>query len=150
MPLRPTLALLSLALSSLACFSRGAVHSYRTEPGAPLVAPGPDDAYLVWHDAQGWHLRARSGAGGVFAGRVEADRVRRVAPKGVAPGAVRADGDVIAFSFPVDAATSEAGFDWEGGCADFSLYVDGAARPLRVFAGAYGASPPRIPFSLCP
>jgi hypothetical protein len=141
------------AASSLvlaACFSRGAVHSYRTEDGRPLAVEPAADAYLVWHDREGWHLRARSETGRVFSGVVESSRIGRVAPVGVAPEALRAGGGAIAFSFAGGGPGGEAGFDWQGGCADFSLYVGEDARPLRVFAGAYGASPPRIPFSLCP
>jgi hypothetical protein len=134
----------------LSCFSRGSVHTYRTEPGRPVATPDPDDAYVVWHDRAGWHLRARSEAGHLFEGMVEASRVRRVSPVGVDPAALRATDDAVAFSFVPQAGRGEAGFDWQGGCAEFSLYVDGDARPMRIFAGAYGASPPRIPFSLCP
>jgi hypothetical protein len=146
------LAALSAALALAGCFSKGAVHSYRTEPGPPVAPPDPEDAYVVWHDGAGWHLRARPGSGQVFTGLVESSGVRRVAPVGVAADAVRASRGAIAFAFAFagDLGGGEAGFDWQGGCADFSLYVDGDARPMRIFAGAYGASPPRIPFSLCP
>jgi hypothetical protein len=143
------LAVVLAPLLLASCFSRGAVHSYRTEDGRPIADPGPGDAYLVWHDRAGWHLRARSDSGQRFEGLIEGG-ARRVAPVGVAPEAVRAEGGAIAFSFVGDPARGEAGFDWQGGCADFSLFVAGAARPLRVHAGAYGASPPRVPFSLCP
>jgi hypothetical protein len=136
-------------VTGTSCFSRGAVHSYRTEEGRPLADPGPADAYLVWHDGAAWHLRARSEAGHRFEGRIEAGRLERLAPVGVEPSALQAGDDAVAFSF-VPAAAGEVGFDWRGGCAEFSLYVDGDARPLRIFAGAYGASPPRIPFELCP
>jgi hypothetical protein len=141
--------LAAIAASSLlaSCFSRGAVHSYRTEGGRPLADPGPE-AYLVWHDGAGWHLRARSDTAHRFHGRVEGARVTHLA--GLPEEAVRAaEDDAIAFSFVAD-GPGEAGFDWRGdGCPDLSLYVDGEARPLRVFAGAYGASPPRVPFRIC-
>jgi hypothetical protein len=140
----------ALAAVLPSCFSRGAVHSYRTEEGRPIAAPDPSDAYVVWHDGAGWHLRVRSEAGRVFEGLVEASGLHRLSPVGIAPDALRRDGGAVAFSFVPDAAVREVGFDWRGGCADFSLYVDGDARPLRIFAGSYGASPPRIPFSLCP
>jgi hypothetical protein len=148
---RRSLAAVVAALVLPCCiFSRGAVHSYRTEDGRPLADPDPADAYLVWHDGAGWHLRARSEAGHVFEGLVEASGLRRLSAVGVKPDALREKAGEIAFSFVPDAAGGEVGFDWQGGCADFSLYVDGDARPLRIFAGAYGASPPRIPFMLCP
>jgi hypothetical protein len=148
MSLRAFAAVAAALVLSSCYFARGSVNSGRTEPGRPIADPDPADAYEVWHDHGGWHLRARSDAGRVFEGLVLGN-VRRVSPVGVAPEALRAAGGAVAFSF-VPGAQGEAGFDWQGGCAEFSLYVDGDARPLRIFAGAFGASPPRIPFSLCP
>jgi hypothetical protein len=142
-------AVLAPFLLASCIFSRGSVHSYRTEAGRPIADPAGDDAYLVWHDGAGWHLRARTESGQRFEGLVEGG-VRRVTPVGVAPEALRAERGAVAFSFVGEPGAPEAGFDWQGGCADFSLYVGGDSRPLRVFAGAYGASPPRVPFSLCP
>jgi hypothetical protein len=140
-----------LAPSLLAsCFSYGAIHSYRTEEGRPVADPGPDDAYLVWHDGAGWHLRARAGASQVFEGTVAAAGLRQVSVVGIAPEAVKAGNGVIAFSFVGERRTGDAGFDWQGDCAEFSLFVGPDARPMRVFAGAFGASPPRVPFQLCP
>ena len=104
----------------------------------------------MWHDGAGWHLRARAETRQVFEGRVESSRVRGVAAVGLTPDAFRAQGGEIAFSFVGNPRAGESGFDWQGGCAEFSLFVGGDARPLRVFAGAYGASPPRVPFALCP
>jgi hypothetical protein len=150
MSYRPSVFAAAALLLTACIFSRGSIHSYRTESGRPVATPDPADAYLVWHDESGWHLRAQSDAGRLFEGIVEASRVRRVTPVGLAPEALRATGDAIAFSFVPDAVGGEAGFDWQGGCAEFSLYVDGDTHPLRIFAGAYGANPPRIPFELCP
>ncbi len=134
----------------VSCFSRGVIHSFRTEDGRPIADPGPGDAYLVWHDGAGWHLRARSDVGHVFEGLVESGQLGGVKRVGLAPEALQAGKGAIAFTFVPDASTGEAGFDWQGGCAEFSLYMDGDSHPMRIFAGAYGASPPRIPFSLCP
>jgi len=147
---RSFLAVVASSLT-LGCFSYGSIHSYRTERGRPVADPGRGDAYLVWHDGAGWHLRARSDVGHVFEGMIEGGRARAVAPVGIAPAALRTDGGAIAFSFvPPAARSGEAGFDWQGGCSEFSLYVDGDTHPQRVFAGAFGASPPRVPFALCP
>ncbi len=147
--MRSFLAVVASSLT-VGCFSYGAVHSYRTEGGRPLADPGVADGYLVWHDGGTWHLRARSDVAHRFAGRVEAGRLRNVLPVRIGPEALQTSARAIAFSFVSDPHAGEAGFDWQGGCAEFSLYVDGEDRPLRVFAGAYGASPPRVPFSLCP
>jgi hypothetical protein len=144
---RALVAVVSALVLSSCYFARGSVNSGRTERGRPIADPDPADAYEVWNDGAGWHLRARSDAGRVFEGQVVG--VRRVSPVGVAPEALHAGGGAVAFSF-VPAPQGEAGFDWQGGCAELSLYVDGDARPLRIFAGAFGASPPRVPFVLCP
>jgi hypothetical protein len=132
------------------CFSYGAVHSYRTESGRPLADPGGADAYLVWHDGASWHLRVRAEAAHRFTGRVEGARGASVAAVGVEPAALRTAPGAVAFSFVADPRAGEVGFDWKGGCAELSLYVEGDDRPLRIFAGAFGASPPRVPFELCP
>lgn len=145
---RLTLVAAAAALLLSSCFSHGAVHADRTESGRPLADPGPE-AYLVWHDGEGWHLRARSDVARTFQGHVDTGRLRGFASAGVPEGGVQAEGDAISFSF-VTAGAREAGFDWRGrDCPQLSIYVDGDARPLRVFAGAYGASPPRVPFTIC-
>ena len=140
----------SCVLALGGCFSQGAFITHRTDEGRSLVDPGPAEAYLVWHDPGGWHLRVRSGGGHAFAGLVEAGRPRAVTPVGIRPEALRTTEGAIAFGFVADPRAGDVGFDWQGGCAEFSLYVDADDRPLRVFAGLYGANPWRIPFSLCP
>jgi hypothetical protein len=148
--LRPLLLVAALLLAlATSCFSYGSIHSYRTESGRPIASTYPEDAYLVWHDGDGWHLRARSEASHLFEGMVEGG-VHRVRPVGVDPAALRTGGGAVAFSFVPEPGGGEAGFDWQGGCGEFSLYVNGDTRPLRIFAGVFGANPPRIPFALCP
>lgn len=145
---RSSFALLALALVAGGCYGPGAVHALRTDAGRPLETPD-GDAFLVWHDAGGWHLRARAEHPQRFHGVVEADDVRGVSAVGVPADGVRAGDDAIAFSF-VAGGAAEAGFDWQGGgCPSFALYVDDTARNLRVFAGRYGASPARFPFTIC-
>lgn len=148
---RRALAVLALLALSGCWFSRGAVLALRTDEGRAIAEPDPAEAYVVWHDPAGWHLRVRSETAHRFEGLVVTGDARSATAVGVEPGAVQAAGDGIAFAIDAGGDASEAGFDWRGsGCAEFSLYVDGDARPLRVFAGAFGASPARIPFSLCP
>jgi hypothetical protein len=149
---RAALAVLASSLALSGCwFSRGAVLALRTDEGRAIAQPDPGETYLVWHDPAGWHLRVRSEAGHRFEGLVVTGGARSVAVVGVEPAAVHAAGDGIAFDIVAGPDAGEAGFDWPGsGCTEFSLYVDGDARPMRVFAGAYGANPSHIPFSLCP
>jgi hypothetical protein len=139
-----------LALGGCTTFSRGAVSYLRTDEGRPIVDPGPAESYLLWHDPAGWHLRVRSDTTHTFRGLVITEGTRSVTAIGIGADAVRAADTGIGFEIVADGRTGEAGIDWQGGCAEFSLYVDGDTRPLRVFAGAFGANPTRIPFSLCP
>jgi hypothetical protein len=149
---RRALAVLASSLAISGCyFSRGAVIALRTDEGRAIAEPDPAETYLVWHDPAGWHLRVRSEAARRFEGLVVTGDARSVTAIGVEPAAVRAAGAGIAFDIVAGAGAGEVGFDWQGsGCAEFSLYLDGDARPLRVFAGAFGAHPTRIPFLLCP
>lgn len=141
--------LLVLASGAGCSLTRGDGMAQRTVAGRPLVSPGAE-AYLVWHDAAGWHLRARADVARRFHGDIETGSAERVTPVGgIAGDALVTGGDGIAFSFALEGG--EAGFDWRGdGCQAFALYIDGDERPLRVFAGALGASPAKVPFSLCP
>jgi hypothetical protein len=149
---RQALAVLvsSLALAGCTTFSRGAVSYLRTDEGRSIVDPDPAESYLVWHDPAGWHLRVRSDTTRTFQGQVITEGARSVTAIGIGKDAVRAAGTGIAFEIVADGRAGEVGIDWQGGCTEFSLYVDGDARPLRVFTGAFGANPTRIPFSLCP
>jgi hypothetical protein len=145
-PVHSLFVLLSLPLAT-GCFSRGAVWADRVEPGAPLVDPGPD-AYRVWHDAAGWHLRVRSDVIRRFEGEISGGDTRHVQLVAIPANAVGTYGGGLRFSF---LAAEEAGFDWRGdGCVSLALFIDGDARPTRVAIGAFGASPSRIPQTVCP
>jgi hypothetical protein len=109
------------------------------------VDPGPD-AYRVWSDVSGWHLRVRSDVVRRFEGQIrgaEGD----VALVHLREDAVERSGGLLRFSF---ASRGEAGFDWKDGrCVELALYVDGDDRPLRSFVGAFGAMPARTPLRVC-
>ena len=96
MTVRAATALL-LLLAGGCGFSRGAVLARRVEPGPPLEDPG-SDAYRLWHDGAGWHLRARADLPRRFHGEI-AGAGGQVTPQGVAPEAVSASGGRIRFSF---------------------------------------------------
>jgi hypothetical protein len=150
---RRALAMLASSLALSGCYfsGRSAVLAGWTEEGRAVAAVlDPAEAYVVWHDPAGWHLRVRSNVARRFEGVVVAAGANGVTAVGVEPAAVRAAGSGFAFDLVADAGAGEVGFDWRGGCAEFSLYVEGETRPLRVFAGPLGANPSHIPFSLCP
>jgi len=138
--------LLSLPLVT-GCFSPGAVWADRIEPGAPLADPGPD-AYRVWHDGAGWHLRVSSDVVRRFEGEIFGGDPRHLRLVNVPQDAVDTRGGGMRFAF---LAVEEAGFDWRGdGCVSLALFIDGDARPMRVAVGAFGASPSRMPQTVCP
>jgi hypothetical protein len=139
-------ALTILPLVAAGCFGRGSVMARRIEQGPPLAESGPA-AYRLWHDGAGWHVRVHSDVVRRFHGVIEADDVRRLSGVDVPEDAVRVSRDRIAFSFLAD---EEAGFDFRADdCLDLSLYVDGDPRPLRVDIGRFGASPARVPYTVC-
>ena len=140
----------SLAVSGCYFAGRSAVLAGWTEEGRAIPAPDPAESYQVWHDPAGWHLRVRSIVARRFEGTVVTTGASAMTVVGVEPAAVSVAGPVIAFDIVAKAEAGEAGFDWDGGCAQFSLHVDGDARSLRVFIGPLGANPSLIPFSLCP
>ncbi len=138
-------AAILFALTVTGCyFSRGAVLARRVEPGAPLEDPGAE-SYRLWHDGSVWHLRARSDVPRRFHGEIAG--ADRPTTQGVPADALAAGDGYVHFSF---VAGAETGFDFAGRCVDVALYIDGDARPLRVFTGAFGAAPGRVPFRICP
>ncbi len=146
-----SLLAVALLLSVAGCirisFARGTVSTRRLEAGAPLVDPGPD-AYRVWSDVSGWHLRVRSDVVRRFEGEIRGAAPAAVALVHLREDAVERRGDLLRFSF---ASAGEAGFDWKGDgrCVDLALYVDGDDRPLRTSVGAFGAMPARTPQRVC-
>jgi hypothetical protein len=144
--IRRPLALALFPLLALACFGRGSVMARRIDPGPPLGDSGPD-VYRVWHDGAGWHVRVHSDVVRRFHGVIASDDVEKLRPVDIPDDALHVSRDRIAFSFLAD---EEAGFDFRSdGCLDVALYVDGDPRPLRVDIGRFGASPARVPYTVC-
>jgi hypothetical protein len=143
MKIRALALLLSLAAAGCG-FSRGSVLARRVEAGPPLEDPG-SEAYRLWHDGAGWHLRARSDVPRHFHGEISG--ADGATAQGVPAEALRGGGGRVRFSF---VAGEDAGFDFRGDCVNVALYIDGDARPLRVFTGAFGAAPGRVPYRICP
>jgi hypothetical protein len=137
-----------LPLAVAGCFSRGTLLARGAiEPGPPLEDTGPD-AYRVWHDFGGWHLRVNADVVRHFHGAIHGGDTRHVKLVDLPEDAVDTRTGGLYFSFLAD---QEAGFDWRGeGCVDLALYIDGHARTTRVLIGAYGASPTHVPETVCP
>jgi hypothetical protein len=143
---------LAAALFTLAgCHYAGGVGFTSHMPaGQPPFAAGSAEGYWIWQDASGWHLRTAADVPRRFHGVVESvdGSVAKVRSVGVRRGVSPGD-DAIAFDW--ESSASEQGFDWAAsdGCARFDIYIDGDARPLRVFLGSGEQSPARVPFAVC-
>jgi hypothetical protein len=146
----------SLLLASILLVATGCVTARpppRIAPGRPYFGPGAPEAYWIWHDEGGWHLRTTTaGMAHRFHGTVLAlggqimdarpsrpewqDRIR------MSPGG-------IAFDFVTQGG--EEGFDWHvsSGCNRFEIYVDGVPRPGRVRLGGPSSVPRHVPFDRC-
>jgi hypothetical protein len=142
-----SLFVLLAPLALAGCFSRGAVWADRIEPGPPIAEPGPD-AYRVWHDGAGWHLRVSADVVRHFHGSIHGGDTGQVKRIDVPEDGVYSRDGSLYFSF---LANEEAGFDWRGeGCVDLALFIDADARAARVHLGAFGASPTHVPETVCP
>jgi hypothetical protein len=125
----------------------------RISPGRPYFAPGAPEAYWVWHDEAGWHLRTTTAGrahrfhGTVVAlgGQITDARPSRVEMREqirMSPGGI---------SFDMITQGGEQGFDWHvsSGCNRFEIFVDGAPRPGLVRLGGPSEPPRHIPFDRC-
>ena len=145
------LVVASLAALAACHYARGVGFTSRMPEGRPSFASGSPEAYWIWGDKRGWHLRTTSDVPRRFHGLVESVdgsvshvRLLGAAGRGVSPGK-----DAIAFDW--ESSGGEQGFDWttSDGCVRFDIYIDDDTRPLRVFLGRGELSPERVPFALC-
>jgi len=127
-----------------------------TLPGAPV-------RYTVWHDSEGWHLRAAAAAlihhfrGAIVVGGGSFTNVKPYRPQ--VPGLqkdlfiVSPDNRTMKFDFTAKAGVEGVDFRVAGQnpMLEFSLAVgenEPVYDPSRVFIGEAGAHPREIPFTL--
>jgi hypothetical protein len=138
------------------------------EPTTPLAEPvksavegrpsefhrGAPEAYWVWHDGGGWHLRTTTQShlhrfsGRVWVPKGEVGEVRMV--RSEHNDRFRKSGNSMTFDFQT--LGDEDGFEFkiaEGNCAYFHLYIDGKPVPSRIFLGARNVSPAGAGFKAC-
>ncbi|HUL61356.1 MAG TPA: hypothetical protein VLU43_18910 [Anaeromyxobacteraceae bacterium] len=122
-------------------------------PGRPIFGPGAPEAYWIWHDGGGWHLRSTTaGMPHRFHGTIlplggEITDARPIRPD--LPDRVRVGPGGITFDLVTQGG--EDGFDWHvsSGCNRFEIFIDGAARPGHVRLGGPSNSPQHVPFDRC-
>jgi hypothetical protein len=146
-----TIAIASIIVAFAGCAT--AHPPPRIAPGQPYFGPGAPEAYWLWHDEGGWHLRTTTaGRPHRFHGTVtplggqiidlrpshprERERIS-MSPNGI--------------SFDLLTQGGENGFDWHvsSGCNRFEIFVDGAPRPGLVHLGGASEHPRHIPFDRC-
>jgi hypothetical protein len=120
-------------------------------PGFRDRAP---EAYWVWHDRAGWHLRTTTAhqqhrfQGRIWVGKGE---VGNVHPTGLELGdRLKQRGNALAFDFTTKGHAD--GFDFqiaEGECAKFNLLIDGKGKPDAIYVGGRGEQPRRHVFRVC-
>jgi len=122
-------------------------------PGRPIFGPGAPEAYWVWHDGGGWHLRSTTaglphrfhGTIVPLGGQIADARPIRLESS----DRIRIGAGGITFDFVTQGG--EDGFDWHvsSGCNRFEIFIDGAARPHHVHLGGPATAPRHVPFDRC-
>jgi hypothetical protein len=166
--LRPALAALIVTLAA-ATAATASDPKYTLEDLAPAGRPagykvGQPSRYAIWHDADGWHVRATTSFKGahVFAGTLEVvdGKMTSLTPVAVErkPGCQWADVAVwnraqTRLDFKLTTTKgSHDGFDLtvsgKATALKLTLRVDGQEVPEKVFIGAKGARPRAATFYL--
>lgn len=117
--------------------------------------------YYIWHDSEGWRIRAASVKTNAFAGTVtvRGGRIERWhgvgldANKGKAADQFRVSGDRTRLEFQFTVGKKSDGFDLKVSgdrpVLTFDLRVNGAAaKPKALFLGKAKAHPAAHPFAL--
>jgi len=120
----------------------------------PAFKDGAPEAYWVWHDRGGWHVRTTTAhqqhrfQGRVWVGKGE---VMDVHPSHNELGdRLVQRGNFLTFDFTTKG--HEDGFDFriaDGECAKFNLLIDHRGQPDRIFVGGQGLMPTKHVFKVC-
>jgi hypothetical protein len=119
--------------------------------GTPSFGPGAPEGYVIWADADRFHVRWTAVAvRRLFTGEITADGgIRALIPVGVETGEVfRRGPDTVVWRART---VGTEGFDFSlaesSGWVRFALSIDGRlASPDAIFVGRRGAHPPGNPF----
>jgi hypothetical protein len=142
----------ALALCTVAALAAPAL-ARKAAAGQPAFKAGDPEAYFLWHDATGWHLRVTTGPGkkkhkfhGVIRGEGIADP--KATTKALGPHIAHAP-TVVRFEF--EAAEGTEGFDWKASssCVTPELKIDDQALPEKIHVGAKSETPSAMPFDAC-
>lgn len=130
-------------------------HPKNISAGRPAdLRAGAPEAYWIWHDANGWHVRTTTEThmhrftGRVWTNKGEVGNVH--AQRLEVTDRFRKSGNSMSFDFQTQGG--EDGFDFqvaESNCASFFLQIDGAVRLDRIRIGASEKNPLGNVFRLC-
>jgi hypothetical protein len=130
-------------------------HPKNISAGRPSdLHAGAPEAFWIWHDAGGWHLRTTTEThlhrftGRVWANKGEVGNVRSTRLE--LNDRFRRSGNFMTFDFQTQGG--EDGFDFqiaESNCASFYLQIDGKPRLDRTYIGASQKNPGGASFRLC-
>jgi hypothetical protein len=147
MRIRRIAALVAVVVAGLA----GAALAKKNAAGQPAFKAGDPEAFWIWHDGAGWHLRVTTGKKrhkyhGLVRGEGLAEA--KATKKALGPN-ITATEKVVRFEF--EAAEGTEGFDWKaaGPCTTYELKIDGQALPDKIHVGAHGETPSAMPFDAC-
>lgn len=122
--------------------------------GMPAFKAGDPEAYFIWHDAAGWHLRVTTPKKRwhAFQGvvRTLSQAITDVKPTRAPLAAkLQTTGKAIHFDFEIFEGID--GFDWQTNeeCLIVELRIDKQSMIERVHVGAKGETPLAMPFSAC-
>ena len=143
--------LLALALVIMSCATARPPPSIA--PGRPPFGPGAPEAYWIWHNQGGWHLRTTTaglahrfhGAVVPLGGNIVDVRASRLEWQDRIPGGRAGD------SVRLRDSGWRRRLDWHvtSGCNRFEIFIDGVARPGLVHLGGPAHQPRHVPFDRC-
>jgi hypothetical protein len=150
---RSLAALVAVAGVALAAVE-GAALAKKYAPGRPNFKAGDPEAYYIWYDDGGWHLRGTSGTKDkhTFHGVIRAPGgLSSVKPtrEGLMKR-IDISGESLRFEFEVGKGMVD-GFDWQQTHACFTgeIKLDGKVQPSRVFVGLRSDVVDLVPFYAC-
>jgi hypothetical protein len=150
------LTLMLIALITLGCATAALAAWPANFEGKPnLMRHEPTDAYFIWHDRDGVHIRVTSKEDSqVFTGSITTDgKLENIMVKSTGNRDYSRLIDNGKLNFRLTAADNPAGIDFSiirGETVKFNLEIDGQRiNPSQIFVGAEGWNPGDSRFSIC-
>lgn len=138
---------------SLLCLTLS-VEASKPAEGMPAFKAGDPEAFFIWHDINGWHLRVTTPKKKwhAFQGVVRAlgNPITNVkATRPALASKLQTTNKAVFFDFEIFEGID--GFDWntDERCMTIELRIDKLPQPSRIHVGAKGETPVAMPFDAC-